>query len=119
MISMLKEDATTDRCKLLYELASTTEAVIVRRNISEKPSDVIIAAVKGRRRQQSSRKGIQVKVITVEEIQTAKAEQEAKEAENKAGKEEAAKRAAENKLQRQIYLEELPIHKDLINALKH
>jgi hypothetical protein len=102
----------------LKELHKEAQQAIVRKTVSEKQNNDILAASKARRRRKSSRKGVNAKVMTIEEINKIREEAEAKENEDRIRKEVAAERAAANRLQAQIYQEVLPIHRDLIAFLK-
>lgn len=117
--------STLESCELppnaaaaLKELHREAQQAIIRKTISEKQNDDILAASKARRRQKSSRKGVNAKVMTIEEINKAREEAEAKEEEDRIRKEIAAARVAANRLQTQIYQEVLPIHRDLIAYLR-
>jgi hypothetical protein len=67
----------------LKELHKEAQQAVIRKTISEKQNNDILAASKARRRQKSSRKGVNAKVMTIEEINKTREEAEAKREEDR------------------------------------
>ena len=98
-----------------YKKSRSCGIGLFRLSFGEKQNYDILEKQRNRRRQQTARKGIKVKVLTVQEIQEIDAEMAAKQAEEKAAKEAALVVTEANKFARAVW-EALPIRDTLITA---